>query len=152
MAFKTTIEPFKIKMIEPIHLSSAIKRKQYLSDAFYNPFLISSDQVIIDFLTDSGTSAMSSAQWAGIMEGDEAYAGSKSWKKMEKVVRNLTGCAYILPTHQGRAAERILYGNLGGKGKVFFSNTHFFRSPANIALTVAEAFDMVVEEANDPLL
>lgn len=152
MAFKTTIEPFKIKMIEPIHLSSVSKRKQYLSDAFYNPFLISSDQVIIDFLTDSGTSAMSSAQWAGIMEGDEAYAGSKSWKKMEKVVKNLTGCAYILPTHQGRAAERILYGYLGGKGKVFFSNTHFDTTRANIEVTGAEAVDMVVEEANDPLL
>ena len=122
--FKTIIEPFRIKMVEPIKLSTRVEREQFLSDACYNPFLLDSEKVIIDFLTDSGTSAMSSDQWAGIMQGDESYAGARSWKKMQGVIQRLTGHEYILPTHQGRAAERILYGYLGGKGKTFISNTH----------------------------
>ncbi|MGZ5303021.1 MAG: beta-eliminating lyase-related protein, partial [Bacteroidia bacterium] len=125
MSFKTIIEPFKIKSVEPIFMTTEAERKCFLQKAHYNPFLLNSEQVIIDFLTDSGTSAMSARQWAGMMEGDEAYAGSRSWQKMEAAVQDLTGMPNILPTHQGRAAERILYSHLGGPGKVFISNTHF---------------------------
>lgn len=147
--FKTIIEPFRIKMVEPIQLTTEKERTQFLKRAFYNPFLLSSEQVIIDFLTDSGTSAMSANQWAGIMQGDESYAGARSWLKMEKTIRDLTGFQYIFPTHQGRAGERILYGYLGGKGKVFISNTHFDTTRANIEFSGAEAFDIPVKEAMD---
>ncbi|MFM2018994.1 MAG: hypothetical protein RL007_2650, partial [Bacteroidota bacterium] len=125
MAFKTIFEPFRIKMVEPISVSTETEREAYLKKAHYNPFLLDSEQVMIDFLTDSGTSAMSAAQWGGMMVGDESYAGAISWHNMEREVQDLTGYQYILPTHQGRAGERILYGHLGGKGKVFISNTHF---------------------------
>lgn len=152
MDFKTIIEPFKIKTVEPIHLSTSKQRAEYLKSAHYNPFLLNSEEVIIDFLTDSGTSAMSSAQWAGILNGDEAYAGSKSWQRMESVIRNLTSCDHILPTHQGRAAERILYTYLGGKGKIFISNTHFDTTRANIEYSGATAIDLPVPEASDPSL
>ena len=117
--FKTIIEPFRIKMVEQIQVSTKEQRKQYLKDAHYNTFLLDSDKVMIDFLTDSGTSAMSANQWAGIMQGDESYAGASSWHKMRKAVYDLTGHEFMLPTHQGRAAERILYGYLGGVGKTF---------------------------------
>jgi len=152
MNYKTIIEPFKIKSVEPIYLSTEEERENYLRSAHYNPFLLSSEQVLIDFLTDSGTSAMSAAQWAGIMIGDEAYAGSQSWQKMEKAVMELTGFEHILPTHQGRAAERILYGNLGGKGKIFISNTHFDTTRANIEYSGATAIDIPIEESNHPSL
>jgi tryptophanase len=152
MEFKTIIEPFKIKTVEPISLSTADQRSGYLKRANYNPFQLNSEEVIIDFLTDSGTSAMSSAQWAGMMNGDEAYAGSKSWARMESVIRDLTSCNHILPTHQGRAAERILYGHLGGEGKVFISNTHFDTTRANIEYSGATAIDVPVPEAADPAL
>ncbi len=144
--FKTIIEPFKIKMVEPIHLSTAEQRKEYLREAHYNPFALDSDKVIIDFLTDSGTSAMSSNQWAGMMQGDESYAGASSWHKMRNSIFDLTGHEFILPTHQGRAAERILYGYLGGKGKTFISNTHFDTTRANIEFSGAEAIDIPCEE------
>lgn len=150
--FKTIIEPFRIKMVEPIRVTTPSERETFLKRAYYNPFLLSSEQVMIDFLTDSGTSAMSSGQWAGIMQGDESYAGAKSWYKMEKVIHDLTGHAYVFPTHQGRAAERILYGYLGGKGKVFISNTHFDTTRANIEFSGAEAFDIPVKEARNPAL
>ncbi len=149
MQHKTIIEPFRIKSVEPIQLSTEKERTKNLKDAHYNPFLLLSDQVIIDLLTDSGTSAMSSAQWAGIMKGDEAYAGSYSWLHLERVVRELTGFEFILPTHQGRAAERIIYGQLGGKGKTFISNTHFDTTRANIEFSGAEAIDIPVDEATD---
>jgi tryptophanase len=152
MTFKTIIEPFKIKEIEPINVTTEEERVKYLKDAFYNPFKLKSENVLIDFLTDSGTSAMSSRQWAAMMEGDEAYAGSRSWLKMEAVIKDLTGFEHILPTHQGRAAERILYGYLGGKGKVFISNTHFDTTRANIEFSGAEAIDIPVEEAKHPML
>ena len=122
MHHKVTIEPFRIKVVEQIKLTTEEERQQLLKDAHYNPFLIDADDVIIDLLTDSGTSAMSSEQWAGIMRGDESYAGSKSWKRMEAEILDLTRYPYILPTHQGRAAEHLLYNHLGGKGKVFISN------------------------------
>jgi tryptophanase len=147
MAFKTIIEPFKIKSVEPIFMSTKGERLKYLKDAHYNPFLLHSTQVIIDLLTDSGTSAMSSEQWAGIMRGDESYAGATSWEKLEREINSLTGFPYILPTHQGRAAERILYSCIGGKGKTFISNTHFDTTRANIEFSGAEAIDIPCQEA-----
>lgn len=152
MALKTIIEPFKIKMVEPITMSSEEERKIFLKKAHYNTFLLNSDQVIIDLLTDSGTSAMSSNQWAGLINGDESYAGSRSWLRMQKVVMDLTGMDYILPTHQGRAAERIIYSQLGGKGKTFISNTHFDTTRANIEYSGAEAIDIPIEEGKQPKL
>ena len=149
MSFKTIIEPFRIKMVEPITMTTEVQRKKFLEQAHYNPFLLNSDQVLIDFLTDSGTSAMSAAQWAGMMEGDESYAGARSWRRMEKVIHDLTGLKYVFPTHQGRAAERILYGYLGGKGKNFISNTHFDTTRANIEFSGAEAIDIPCTESND---
>ena len=146
---RTLAEPFKIKMVEPIRLTTEEYRVDILKKAGYNPFLIRSDDVYIDLLTDSGTSAMSDHQWAGIMLGDESYAGAHSWEHLEKVVKDLSGMPYVLPTHQGRAAERILYGILGGKGKVFISNTHFDTTRANIEYTGAEAFDCLHENALD---
>jgi tyrosine phenol-lyase len=104
---KTIIEPFKIKSVEPIRFSTSNEREVVLKRAFYNPFLIQARDVLIDLLTDSGTSAMSAKQWAGVMDGDESYAGSKSFFRFEKVVRELTGLRHVIPTHQGRAAERI---------------------------------------------
>ncbi len=152
MKHKVIIEPFKIKMVEPISMSSEKERIKYLKKANYNTFLLKSDEVIIDFLTDSGTSAMSAEQWGGVMIGDESYAGSRSWLKMEAAVKNLTGHKYILPTHQGRAAERIIYGYLGGNGKTFISNTHFDTTRANIEFSGAEALDIAIPESNDPAL
>jgi tryptophanase len=150
MKYKTIIEPFRIKMVEHIKMTTEKQRKKFLADAHYNPFAIPSHLVMIDLLTDSGTSAMSAEQWAGMMRGDEAYAGSISWKRMEKIIRELTNYPYILPTHQGRAAERILYGYLGGKGKIFISNTHFDTTRANIEFTGATAIDCVIEEGKNP--
>ena len=149
MNHKTIFEPFKIKSIEPISLSTEAERKTYLKEAHYNTFLLNSDQVIIDFLTDSGTSAMSAEQWAGVMRGDESYAGSRSWFAMEKAIKDLTRMEYILPTHQGRAAERIIYGYLGGKGKTFISNTHFDTTRANIEFSGAEAIDIPIAESSN---
>lgn len=152
MKHNTIIEPFRIKSVEPISLSTEAERTRYLNEAHFNPFLLESDKVIIDLLTDSGTSAMSAAQWGGIMEGDEAYAGSRSWLRMQKAVRDLTGMEHVLPTHQGRAAERIIYGHLGGAGKVFISNTHFDTTRANIEFSGAEAIDIPVTEGRDTAL
>jgi len=149
MTFKTIIEPFKIKSVEPIYMTTEAQRKQYIQEAHFNPFLLHSRQVIIDLLTDSGTSAMSSEQWAGIMRGDESYAGAQSWDRFEAEVKDLTGFQHILPTHQGRAAERILYGYLGGKGKTFISNTHFDTTRANIEYSGAEALDIPCKESFD---
>ncbi|MCB0410680.1 MAG: tryptophanase, partial [Flavobacteriales bacterium] len=136
--------------VEPIFMLTEEERIEYLKKAHYNPFLLKSEQVIIDFLTDSGTSAMSAEQWAGVMRGDESYAGSKSWERMEESIKHLTGMEYILPTHQGRAAERIIYGYLGGPGKTFISNTHFDTTRANIEFSGAEALDIAIPESNDP--
>lgn len=152
MPIKTIIEPFRIKMVEPITMHTEAERRNYLQEAHYNPFKLSSEAVIIDLLTDSGTSAMSSKQWAGMMEGDESYAGSQSWIKMERVIKKITGMPHILPTHQGRAAERILYGILGGKGKYFLSNTHFDTTRANIEYTGARAIDIPISEGKQPQL
>ncbi|MGB3525065.1 MAG: tryptophanase [Flavobacteriales bacterium] len=152
MQHRTIIEPFRIKSVEPIGLSTETERVKLLKEAHYNPFLLRSRDVIIDLMTDSGTSAMSAHQWAGIMEGDEAYAGSRSWMRMENEVQDLTGMQHILPTHQGRAAERIVYGHLGGPGKVFISNTHFDTTRANIEFSGATAIDIPIEEGQDTAL
>ncbi len=149
---RTIIEPFRIKSVEPIGISTEAERMHQLKNAHYNPFLLRARDVLIDLMTDSGTSAMSAHQWAGVMEGDEAYAGSRSWERMEAAVRDLTGMAHVLPTHQGRAAERIIYGHLGGPDKVFISNTHFDTTRANIEFTGATAIDIPIAEGRDPAL
>ncbi|MFN3781557.1 MAG: tryptophanase, partial [Candidatus Kapaibacteriota bacterium] len=134
-------EPFKIKVVEPIPVTTRKYREQKLKEAHYNLFLLRSDDITIDLLTDSGTGAMSSKQWSAIMDGDEAYAGSRSYYKFEEVVQSITGFKHVIPTHQGRAAERILFSILGGKGKKIPSNTHFDTTRANIEYTGAEAYD-----------
>ncbi len=149
MKFKTIIEPFRIKSVEPIRMSTEAERIENIHKAHFNPFLLHSSQVVIDLLTDRGTSAMSSDQWAGIMRGDESYAGALSWEHLEAEVNDLTGYPHILPTHQGRAAEKILYGYLGGRGKVFISNTHFDTTRANIEFSGAEAIDIPCAESYD---
>lgn len=149
MEFKTIFEPFRIKSVEPVRMTSEAERERFLQEAHFNPFLLQSDKVLIDFLTDSGTSAMSSRQWAAMMLGDESYAGAKSWERFYEAVNDLTGMPHILPTHQGRAAERILYGHLGGTGKYFFSNTHFDTTRANIEFAGATAIDLPCAEAKD---
>ncbi len=133
-------------MVEALRVTTPEERLKALQDASYNPFLLKSEDVFIDLLTDSGTGAMSDAQWAAMMTGDESYAGARSWIRLEAVVKELTGMPYILPTHQGRAAERILYGILGGKDKVFLSNTHFDTTRANIEFTGATAYDLMPDK------
>ncbi len=147
---KTIIEPFRIKVVEPIRMTSPQERDEKLRQAHYNPFLLKADDVLIDLLTDSGTSAMSSEQWAAMMRGDESYAGSKSFFRFEKTVREITGLPIVIPAHQGRAAERILFNLLGGPGKVIPSNTHFDTTRANIEITGAEAVDLVIAEGREP--
>jgi tryptophanase len=149
---KTIIEPFKIKSVEPIYFNTKADRSTILEKAFYNPFLISSKDVLIDLLTDSGTSAMSSRQWAGIMEGDESYAGSQSFYHFEKTIKDITGMPIVIPTHQGRAAEKILFSILGGKGKYIVSNTLFDTTRANIEFSGAEGVDLLCEEGKHPTI
>lgn len=147
---KTIIEPFRIKSVEPIKFSSKEERIGILKSAGYNPFLIDAEDVIIDLLTDSGTSAMSASQWAGVMEGDESYAGSKSFFKFESAVKNITGHEYIIPTHQGRAAEKILFTIVGGEGKFIPNNTHFDTTRANVEFSGAQAVDLLNEIGKMP--
>ena len=151
MSFKTIIEPFKIKMVEPINMTTPEERELCLKKAHFNTFMLNSDQVLIDFLTDSGTSAMSAEQWAGIMRGDESYAGASSYHRMRKVISELTGMEFIFPTHQGRAGERILYSLLGKPGVTFISNTHFDTTRANIEFSGADAIDIPVVEGLQPM-
>jgi tryptophanase len=147
---KTIIEPFKIKSVEPINFTTRAEREEILKKAGYNVFLIPAEDVIIDLLTDSGTSAMSAKQWAGIMDGDESYAGSKSFFRFESTVRKITGHKFIIPTHQGRAAEKILFSVVGGKGKYIPNNTHFDTTRANVEFTGAEAVDLLNEIGKHP--
>src|SRR5450432_1293861 len=147
---KTIIEPFRIKSVEPIYFNTAEERKIILEKAFYNPFLIRSKDVLIDLLTDSGTSAMSSSQWAGIMQGDESYAGSPSFFRFEQTIQEITGMPLVIPTHQGRASEKILFSILGGMGKYFVSNTLFDTTRANIEFSGAEGIDLICEEGKHP--
>jgi tyrosine phenol-lyase len=149
---KTVIEPFKIKTVEPIRFTTRPEREKILADAGYNLFNIHSEDVLIDLLTDSGTAAMSAKQWAGIMDGDEAYAGSRSFYRFERVAKEITGYRYIIPTHQGRASERILFSIMGGKGKIIPNNTHFDTTRANVEVSGAEALDLPVPEGSIPSL
>ena len=147
---KTIIEPFRIKMVEPIRMTTVEERRGFLEEADQNLFLIAAENVIIDLLTDSGTAAMSDAQWAGIMRGDESYAGARSFYRFQEKVQEITGFTQVIPTHQGRAAERILFGLLGGPGRVIPSNTHFDTTRANIESQGSEAADLVIAAGLDP--
>lgn len=147
---KTIIEPFKIKSVEPIRFTTRSDRVDLLTRAHYNTFLLHADDVMIDLLTDSGTSAMSARQWAGIMDGDESYAGSRSFYRFEKSVRDLTGFTHVIPVHQGRAAEKILFTLIGGPGKKIPSNTHFDTTRANIEYAGSEAVDLLTEVGKQP--
>ncbi len=152
MKMKTIIEPFKIKSVEPIKFTTREQRERILLEAGYNPFLIRAEDVLIDLLTDSGTSAMSAKQWAGMMEGDESYAGARSFFRFETAVKELTGLRYIIPTHQGRAAEKILFTLVGGKGKFIPNNTHFDTTRANVEFSGAVAVDLLNAQGKDPSL
>lgn len=147
---KTIIEPFRIKSVEPIRLTSRPERERLARAAGYNLFGLHSDDVLIDLLTDSGTGAMSSLQWAAMMQGDESYAGSPSFFRFEAAVQNLMPFKHIIPTHQGRAAEAILFSIFGGKGKRIPSNTHFDTTRGNIEASGAMGDDLVIAEGKDP--
>jgi tryptophanase len=152
MAIHTIVEPFKIKTVEPLRMTSRSEREQALARAGYNLFNVRAEDVLIDLLTDSGTAAMSARQWAGLIDGDESYAGARSFYRFEKTVKDLTGFKHIIPTHQGRAAEKILFALLGGAGKIIPNNTHFDTTRANIEVSGAEAADLPVKEALVPAL
>lgn len=147
---KTIIEPFKIRAVEPIRMTTREQREEILRRAAYNPFLIPANDVLIDLLTDSGTSAMSAQQWSAIMEGDEAYAGSRSWYRFEETVRRIFGFRYVIPAHQGRAAERILFSTTCKSGDVVPNNTHFDTTRANVEYRGARALDLVIAEGRQP--
>jgi tryptophanase len=150
MPIKTIIEPFRIKSVEPIRWTTRQQREQLLEAAHHNLFLLPADDVLIDLLTDSGTGAMSTHQWAGIMEGDESYAGSKSFDHFKNSIQEIFGYRHVIPTHQGRAAERILFGVACKKGDVVPNNTHFDTTRANVEFVGAEAVDLVIEEGKLP--
>ena len=147
---RTIIEPFRIKAVEPIRMTTRDERAGLIAAADYNLFALHSDDVLIDLLTDSGTSAMSARQQAALMSGDESYAGSPSFFRFEAAVKDLMPFKYVIPTHQGRAAEAILFSILGGAGKFIPSNTHFDTTRGNIESTGAEAADLVIAEGLDP--
>src|ERR1044071_9032710 len=150
MPIRTIIEPFRIKSVEPIRWTTREEREHLLKAAYYNLFLLAADDVLIDLLTDSGTGAMSTHQWAAIMEGDESYAGSKSFVRFRDSVQDIFGFQHVIPTHQGRAAERILFSVMCKKGDVVPNNTHFDTTRANVEFTGAEALDLPCAEARDP--
>ncbi len=150
MNFRTIIEPFRIKSVEAIKFTRREDREAALAAAGYNVFLLHAEDVLIDLLTDSGTGAMSSAQWAAIMQGDESYAGSRSYFRFERVVRDLTGFRHIIPTHQGRAAERILFHTTLKVGDIVPNNNHFDTTRANVEVEGAEAQDLVIAEGRQP--
>ncbi|MEU6857589.1 tryptophanase [Glycomyces sp. NPDC046736] len=150
LAFRTIIEPFRIHSVEPIKMTTAAHRKAQLEAASYNLFQLHADEVLIDLLTDSGTGAMSRDQWAAIQHGDESYAGSPSYFVFRDAVRDLFDFEHVIPVHQGRAAERILFSVLGGPGKIVPNNTHFDTTRANVEATGAKAVDLVIPEGTDP--
>jgi len=149
-SYRTVIEPFTIKSVEMLRLTTREEREQYLKEANYNLFKIKAQHVLIDLLTDSGTGAMSTEQWAALMRGDESYAGSPSFQRFEESVKDVFGFKYVIPTHQGRAAERILFSTMCKKGDVVPNNTHFDTTRANIEFRGAIAEDLVIPEGKDP--
>ena len=150
MAFRTIIEPFRIHAVEPLLVTTPKDRQRFLSEAGYNLFSLHAQDVLIDLLTDSGTGAMSSEQWAGLQRGDESYAGSPSWYRFLEAVQELFPFAHVIPTHQGRAAEKILFSAICGPGQAVPNNTHFDTTRANVEATGAEAIDLPCSEAGDP--
>ncbi|PYV25405.1 MAG: tyrosine phenol-lyase [Acidobacteria bacterium] len=150
MAFRTIIEPFKIKSVEPIKWTTREERERHLRAAYYNLFLLPAEHVLIDLLTDSGTGAMSSRQWAAMMEGDESYAGSPSFERFRRAVEGVFGYQHVIPTHQGRAAERILFSVMCKKGDVVPNNSHFDTTRANVESTGAQAVDLPAPEGLEP--
>jgi len=152
MNFRTIIEPFRIKSVEAVKFTTRDERVAALAAARYNVFRLHADDVLIDLLTDSGTGAMSAAQWGALMQGDESYAGSRSFYRFERAVRDLTGYTHVIPTHQGRAAERILFHTILNPGQIVPNNNHFDTTRANIEVEEAEARDLVIAEARQPSL
>jgi tryptophanase len=152
VAFKTIIEPFRIKSVEALRFTDEAGRARALREAGHNVFRLRGDDVLIDLLTDSGTGAMSATQWGALMQGDESYAGSRSFFRFESVVRDLTGFRHVIPTHQGRAAERILFHSVLARGDVVPNNNHFDTTRANIEVEGAEARDLVIAEGRVPSL
>jgi len=150
MPITTIIEPFRIKSVEPLRWTTREQRERLLRAANYNLFLLAAEDVLIDLLTDSGTGAMSTEQWAGIMRGDESYAGSPSFIRFRDSVQNIFGYKHVIPTHQGRAAERILFGVMCKKGEVVPNNTHFDTTRANVEFVGAEAVDLPCDESRLP--
>jgi tyrosine phenol-lyase len=148
--FRTIIEPFRIKTVEALKLTTREERLEALRQAQFNVFRLHADDVLIDLLTDSGTGAMSAAQWGGLMQGDESYAGSRSFYRFERAVRAVTGLKHIIPTHQGRAAERILFHTVLRPGDIVPNNNHFDTTRANVEVENAEALDLVIAEGRQP--
>src|SRR5512135_1821058 len=146
----TIIEPFRVRSVEPIRFTSRSEREQLLAGAGYNPFLLKAEHVLIDLLTDSGTGAMSSRQWSGMIASDESYAGAASFYRFEAAVRDITGFKHVIPTHQGRAAEHILFSVIAGPGDVVLNNTHFDTTRAHVENRGAEARDLVTAEGLRP--
>ncbi len=152
MDFRTIIEPFRIKSVEAVKFTTREQRETALKAARYNVFLLRGEDVLIDLLTDSGTGAMSAAQWGAMMQGDETYAGSRSFYRFQSVIQDLTGFKHVIPTHQGRAAERILFHTVLKPWDIVPSNTHFDTTRANIEVEDAEALDLVIPEGKIPSL
>ena len=150
MAFRTIIEPFRIHSVAPLRMTTPQQRGEAIAAAGYNLFNLHANDVLIDLLTDSGTGAMSRDQWAAIQHGDESYAGSPSFEIFRDAVQTLFPFKHVIPTHQGRAAEKIIFTALGGKGKIVPSNTHFDTTRANVEYSGAEAVDLVIAEGRDP--
>ena len=150
MAFNTIIEPFRIQSVAPLRMTTEDQRRAAIAAAGYNLFNLHADDVLIDLLTDSGTGAMSRDQWAAIQHGDESYAGSPSFEIFKRAVQELFPYEHVIPTHQGRAAEKIIFTALGGKGRFIPSNTHFDTTRANVEYSGAEAVDLVIAEGRDP--
>src|SRR6202045_5352690 len=150
MPIKTIIEPFRIKSIEAIRRTTREERQKLMEEAGYNLFLVASESILIDLLTDSGTAAMSTEQWAAMMRGDESYAGSPSFARFRDSVQAIFGFRHVIPTHQGRAAERILFSGMCKKGDVVPNNTHFDTTRANCEFVGAQALDLPIPEAKEP--
>ena len=150
MNFRTIIEPFRIKSVESVKFTTRDDRVRALRAAGYNVFRLHAEDVLIDLLTDSGTGAMSAAQWSAVMQADESYAGSRSFYRFEAVVKDLTGFAHVIPTHQGRAAEHILFHTVLKPGQIVPNNNHFDTTRANIEVEKVEALDLVIHEGTVP--